>query len=300
METQLQLGDAQSQLLALQENNDQLSAAVTTLETENSQLTKDINQLSTNFSVKEDELTHLTEENCGLKQVAEKQGNEIRDLKEKATKQAAEEARLQNELYESKQEIQHLTTRNKSLEADKQKVEVRQSETYATMRTQESEYKTCKKELSAIKSELEELQQQLAQSEQREQDAQILVKKSKEDATKVVKEMTAKIDAVRSELQHAYNIELESIACDLIRANKEVSRMTTKFEQCSKDQQVAEKKNSELSIQIQKSNADLEEEARQCEQLQVELKEVSHAIVVHVLYLLLLKHQLVYPCQVQP
>ena len=276
---QLQLTDAKGRILDLEDQNDQLSRTVTSLEAENAGLTNNLDKLHQHISSKEDELDESTQALQKLQKVESNQNDSILEMKEKLRKYAAEEDRLKQEFSKTHQELQEMQCNHKSLIAENRELMDKYSNVLATLHDQEDANRITASELNKVKDELKVTQQQLTRSKQSEEDAVALVKKSKEEATRMMEQMTAKLDKscsdIRSELEHTHKIELDTLNCDKKHLVEENSRLMVKFEVCSNELNAAKKVNNTVTSKLQQSLADLTEERQQCELIQGQLHEVS-------------------------
>lgn len=266
---QLQLTDASSQVLALEERNDELSRDITSLEAENSHLFGDLRRLKQHLSSKEEELATSATEVNKLQQVEANQNEMIQDMREKI----ANFIRVDGE---QKVQLDKLMSNNTKLKADKQKLEQTSSEIRTALRSQEDANESTAHELNKVKADREDLKQQLLKVEQREKDAVVLAGKSRQETEQVMTEMTEKINKTRSELEHTHKLELESISYDLKCATEENSRLLLKFEHCSHELNVTKQSNNELNMKLQISLTDLEERKEQRKQLQDQLRMCIH------------------------
>ena len=276
---QLQLTDAKGRILDLEDQNDQLSRTVTSLEAENAGLTNNLDKLHQHISSKEDALAKSAQALQKLQKVESSQNDSILEMKEKLRKYAAEEDRLKQEFSKTHQELQEMQCNHKSLIAENRELMDKYSNVLATLHDQEDANRITASELNKVKDELKVTQQQLTRSKQSEEDAVALVKKSKVEATRMMEQMTAKLDkscnGIRSELEHTHKIELDTLNCDKKHLVEENSRLMVKFEVCSNELNAAKKVNNTVTSKLQQSLADLTEERQQCELIQGQLHEVS-------------------------
>ena len=265
---QIQLTDAKGQMLDLEDRNDQLSKALTSLEVENSNLTSNLDKLRRLLSSKEDGLAETTQELLKLQQVESNQNEMLTVMKEKVRKYAAEEDREKREHSETHRELQLMKSNYIRLTAEIRELTDKYSNTLTALHGQEDANRISALELNKVKDELKVTQQQLTVAKQSEI---ALVKKCEETSAKLDKSRSN----IRSELEHTHKIELDTLNCDKRHLTEENSRILVKFENCSNELNAAKKINNEVSSKLQQSLADLTDERRQSELVQVQLDEVS-------------------------
>ena len=268
IDIQLQLTDAKGQILDLEDRNDQLSKALTSLEGENSHLTSNLDKLHRLISSKEDDLAETTQELLKLQQVESNQNEMLTVMKEKVRKCAAEEDRQKREHSETHRELQEMQSNYNRLTAEIRELTDKYSNALIALHGQEDANRVSALELNKVKDELKMTQQQLTIAKQSEI---VLVKQCEETSARLHESCSN----IRSELDHTHKIELDTLNCDKKHLTEENSRILVKFENCSNELNAAKKINNEVSSKLQQSLADLTEERRQCELVQGQLDEVS-------------------------
>ena len=265
IDIQSKLTAATSQLLEEQERNDELSKAIFSLEDENSHLSNDIDKLNQNLSSLDVELARSRSEVQRLQQTETNQNETI-------TKHVIASKQQEKELREAEEELQRARSKVTDLESEVANAKTNISELRAALHSQEDENKSVSRQLCEANDELDTSRRQLIMVEQREKDAVSLANRSQEETTRVMKEMTNKLEEscanIRSELAHTHKIELDSMSSDLKRLTEENCKMRSELNSVSKS-------SNEMSKQLKKSLVDLEEEKRQHDLLKVQALDVS-------------------------
>lgn len=282
VDAQLQLTDVKSQVLALEENNDELSKANSSLEAENSHLINDLNKLKQNLSYKDDELCEAQDEIRRLLQMEHSQNSLIKDMKEKVATYVATEQKQKSEFDDTCKELKELHCINKQMKVDVEKLEQENTEIQSALQSQEDVAESYRRELIAVKAELESTKHKLSLSEQGEKEIAVLAKKAKEETKKVMEDMSAKLESscndIRYELEHTHKIELDIMSSDMKRVTEENCRLLVKFERCTDDLTTEKKRNNDMNTKLQRSCADLAEEQKQHAMIQAQLREVSFVV----------------------
>jgi chromosome segregation ATPase len=275
IEVQLQLSDAKSQVLVLQEANDELAKANNLLENENVHLESNLQ----NANKKIEDLANAQNEVQRLKEVEKTNHVEIVGMKDRICKYAAADQKLKQELSETNRKLQEMQQTCMDLQREVTALKEKDVELRTALRHQECAAESSRLDLNETKAALDAAEQQLAAAEKREKEATALTNRSKEETRTVMAEMTSKLEnscnEVRLEMERTHKIDIDLISKDMKRVAEENCRLVVKLEHYSEQLEEVKSRNNVIDTENKKVRASLKEEKRQTELLQSQLRKVS-------------------------
>lgn len=278
VELQLQLSDTKSQVMVLEEANDELFKANSSLKKENIHLASSLNTVNQELSSRIDYLENEQNEVQQLREMEKTKNGDIAGLNDRICKYAAADQKLQQELCESKLNLQEVQNTNTNLKKEVERLEKKNTDLITALRLAESS----RLDLNETKTALDAAQRQLAAAEKREKEAVALTNKAKDETAKVMTEMSSKLESscneIRLEMERTHKIDIDLISNDMKRATEENCRLTVKLEHYSEQLEEIKSRNSVIETENVKVEASLSEEKRQTELLQARLRKVSMII----------------------